>query len=188
MPYSTSGTAAPGLVYTASAHNVIVGNLNALGPAAFNVKQTALTAASTVSVASATTSADISGLTVSITPSSASSKVLVSCLFSGDMDIANTLYVALFRNGSVVSGAVGDAASNRFSATAAISMPANVGESGFFMYLDFPATTSAVTYSVRVRHSSGTTRSLYVNRGAGDADNGTQARFISTITAQEIPV
>lgn len=119
---------------------------------------------------------DVTGLSVTITPSSASSKVLimyqiaVGASTSGDVDVRVT------RGGTVVGDQSLDA--NPYTA----SQPGGVSGGltiGAFNYLDSPATTSALTYQVQTnRRFAGT---QYVNR------NGSNNRFsVSSITAMEI--
>jgi hypothetical protein len=53
-------------------------------------------------------------------------------------------------------------------------------------FLDSPASTSSITYSIDIGHLSGATQTLYLNRSALDTDNARNPRTISTITALEI--
>jgi len=53
-------------------------------------------------------------------------------------------------------------------------------------FLDSPNTTSEINYSIRLFNGSGSTLTLYVNRGGGDGDSADTARTISTITLMEI--
>ena len=151
-----------------------------------NIKQTALTSAFGTAVATATTTGDIAGLTIAITPSANTSKVLVSAFLTLDIDLSNMIYALLHRDGVAIG--VGDAAGSRARVTSAFLPPVNMAGLLSLSFLDSPATTSSVTYSVRLRTSSGGTRTIYVNRGPSDADSGTTSRSISTITAQEVPV
>jgi hypothetical protein len=51
------------------------------------------------------------------------------------------------------------------------------------VYLDSPATTSAVTYKLQVITDTGT---FYINRTSNDSDNVYTGRGVSSITVQEI--
>ena len=89
-----------------------------------------------------------SGLSLSITPTSTSSKILVLFNLPVQKGASNLrISVGLFRNGSEIYLANREACFNNLSSQATETV------SG--MFLDSPATTSAVTYDVRVRVSSG---------------------------------
>jgi hypothetical protein len=124
--------------------------------------------------------ADISGLSVSITPSSATSKILVFCsvntAHTGNND--NTVFVNLIRNSTDISlGSGGDSFNISMASTTNSLQLANL--TNFF--LDSPATTSAVTYkcAFRLQAASGTG---YINRRG--ADN--TYRVPSSITVMEV--
>ena len=126
---------------------------------------------------------DLTGLSVSITPSSASSRILV--LFSINYSISQGTgqqYFQLLRGSTAI--AQGDAAGSR-SQTSSQGAPAqdylmtNYGLS----FVDSPSTTSATTYKIQTRVTAGTG---YINRTVTDTDSGVYPRGISTITVMEI--
>jgi hypothetical protein len=138
---------------------------------------------------SGTTSAwfDITGMSVAITPASASNKVLVSwSLCYGGNAGAVGYYVRLVRNSTAI--ALGNAAGSRLQVTQAIT-PSNVdsfgGATSAVTFLDSPATTSATTYKIQLYQIPGT-QALPINYSQNDGDNNTIGRWISTITVQEI--
>ena len=54
-------------------------------------------------------------------------------------------------------------------------------------YLDSPATTSAVSYSFSAAHDSGSSRTIYINRGSNDTSSYAYVpRATSTITLTEL--
>jgi hypothetical protein len=119
---------------------------------------------------SSQTFTDITGLSLSITPTSSSSKILVlaSVAIGASTDFA---YIRLLRNGTVID--VGDVASNRVQVTGAINYP-NAAPSYIttqvpVTYLDSPATTSSVTYNFQLRSGS-TAAAVYINRTGSDRD------------------
>ena len=131
---------------------------------------------------------NVTGLSASITPTSSTSKILVTAVVngsrSGDYPI---LGFAVTRNGTLVG--VGDAAGSRPRITSSafvFSSDPNNMSNAVNTFLDTPATTSALTYQVQVVGMSSTTTTLYVNYGANQADNGAGGRPISTITLMEI--
>ncbi len=143
---------------------------------------------------------DITGLTVSITPSNANNKILlmpsVSCS-------CTTGYpqILFYKNGSILTDAIGDAANKSYD-NSALERMAFSGHNNTYgttvltaNYLDTAGGTSAITYSMRftnAKHngSYGADIIMYVNRAA-DADEyhaayPKVARFISTFTVMEI--
>lgn len=126
---------------------------------------------------------DITGLSVSITPTSASSKVFVT-LTIGQVDAsAVSAYVFdVTRAGTPVG--VGDAAGSRTRGGAAGAVdPVNRGVSVVWSYLDSPATTSATTYQARCQIGSGT---LWVNRSDSATDAAVYGRTVATLTVMEV--
>lgn len=130
----------------------------------------------------------ISGLSAVITPKSTSSKILVQAVIHIGTSGANEgVGGKLYRNSSEVSGARGDAASNRdrnwfhggdYSSVSSQN-PCTP------MYLDSPASTSQLTYEVYCRaHSS--SYPAYINRSETDTDDNRRSRVISTLTLMEI--
>ena len=158
----------------------------ASGGGIIQVVQTVRTGTESLSIASGAISGDLTGLTASITPRSTSNKILVSVGVNCSAD-SNVCYLYLYRGGAVVSGAIGDAAGSRVrvSATGWTSNNAQ-GETVNFEYLDAPASTSALTYSLRIGHSSGITRTTNINYAYGDTDNATYARAMSYIILMEV--
>jgi hypothetical protein len=152
------------------------------------VKQTVRTDTFSASLNTGEVSGD--AITVTITPASASSKVLVQ--FNGVVGNSNIAGVmaTLYKNGTKVSGLTGDGAGSRQR----ISSSVRITESGTktdawsvsFSYLDSPATTSEITYSMRIHHASGEVQTLYLNRSHADPDTAYGLRAASTITVTEI--
>lgn len=141
----------------------------------------------TASVAS-TANADITGLSVSITPSSISSKILIMSSTVGSCGSRAFLATALKRGGSLLTGAVGDTAGSRPRASAYQfgAVDANGTGVASFHYLDSPASTSAQTYQVSFINTFSTTQTVRVNRTQNDTDSYLGTRSISSITAYEI--
>lgn len=125
------------------------------------------------------------GLSLSITPSSASNKILIFANIgfeiSGD---AGHGYGSIRRDSTDIF--IGDAAGSRPRATFAQNNSGGNGSVAFSMaYLDSPSTTSSISYSANVRSSNGTT--VYVNRSVRDNDGSAfDGRTVSSIVAMEI--
>ena len=157
-------------------------------------KQTVKTDVFSTSINEGTVSGDVTGLTVSITPSSASNKIYLDVRAYGGVDGSTALYGYFYKNGSLMSNAIGDASGS----LARISMGSQQG-TAFRMdmlhgnFADVAGGTSAITYSIRISSAyapaSPSARTLYINRG-GDSDESYGdfkfPRLISTITAMEI--
>lgn len=130
--------------------------------------------------------ADIPGLSVSITPKSTSSKILVISDINGaGTATASVVRSRLLRDSTAIY--IGDAASNRPRSMAGFYLndsyyTAKLGG----VYLDSPSTTSSTTYKLQIGgDSSGST--VYVNRTQTDRDAaGYDVRTASSITVMEI--
>ena len=169
------GDAVTAADYNIMANDVI--NLRALA----NVQSVLLTSSLTQAVT--TTFTNLTGMTVSITPTSNTSRILVYCFASVNQDggVMNTLY-RLARDGTGIL--VGDAAGSRTSAS---SGPHDDGDTkAAFVILDSPATTSAVTYTFQARGATGNA-TIYFNRSKTDTNAAEFIRSASTIIVQEIP-
>jgi hypothetical protein len=126
---------------------------------------------------------DLTGLSVSITPSSASSRIMVFLSINYSIPQATgQQYFQLFRGTTAI--AQGDAAGGR-SQTSSQGAPAQdyLMTNYALQFVDSPGTTSATTYKIQTRVTAGTG---YVNRTVTDTDSGVYPRGISTITVMEI--
>jgi hypothetical protein len=154
-----------------------------------NVQSTTLASTLTLSSAAADTYYDATGLSVNITPTSSSSKILVmvdlSASMAGGADAR--AFFRLVRDSTAVGG--GTASGNRPSASKGFyeGNSVTVENSISWTYLDSPNTTSSVTYKIQYAKSS-TALVMYLNRTGGDPDLASQPRTSSTITVMEIPV
>jgi len=164
-----------GQVLTASQMNALRG--------AFRVLQVESTIKTDSFTMTGTTFTDVTGVSVTVTPSSASSKVLVSATINIGNNAANGTYVRLLRDSTAI--AVGTSTGNRI----AITSGAQLGNSGSpdsvaISFLDSPATTSATVYKIQVRSQGGSV--VAVNRTITDTDSTDYSRGVSTITVMEI--
>ena len=183
MSYAIPALGTAGQVYTAVAHNIIVEDILVSRALQLNVKSTTLTSA--LAQVTSASYADIVGLTVSITPSTVTSKILVVCAVALDQDAGATVtYYALAREGVVILQ--GDAAGSRVRAVASAGNTAANLTTQPVIYLDSPATISTITYSIQVRSNSGA-GTAYVNRAKDDTDSTSRGRGVSTITVIEVP-
>jgi hypothetical protein len=142
------------------------------------VVQTVLT---TTTSTTSTSAVDISGLSLSITPSSASNKVFILVDMALSESTANNLVAwNLVRNSTNL--AVGTSSAT-FQQTGVAINDVTTGGNMLLkqstQYLDSPSTTSATTYKIQWKTSGGT---IYINRRATD----TYMSVSSMITAFEI--
>jgi hypothetical protein len=148
-----------------------------------NAVSTLKTDTFSASIVAGAITGDVTGLTVTITPTSATSKVLV--LVSVSIMPAFGGFT-LYRDGSPTSFIGDGEADRRRGTTGGGTGSDRIADAVAFMALDSPATTSAVTYSIRLSHSSGGTHTFFVNRGSNDANLTETHRMASTITAIEV--
>ena len=129
----------------------------------------------------------VSNYTVNITPTAASSKVYISGFVNVSREGAGYIFLQLTKGGSALDAATGDAASNRPRATAAGSVGGvSQLDTIHFQYLDSPSSTSQQSYSVLLRHDSGSAKHITMNQSYENTDNTYQPRGISVITAMEV--
>jgi len=134
---------------------------------------------------SPTTPEDVTGMSVAITPSATSSKVLLTVSVAYAGSTSNDSYFRVVRGSTLI--AAGDAASSRSRAWFELprSSASVMSGAACLTFLDSPSTTSSTTYKLQVGGSADSAQ-MYVNRGVTDADGNGNARGISTITAIEI--
>jgi hypothetical protein len=131
---------------------------------------------------------DITGLSVTITPTSSTSKFL--CIWSVTMANgadASHGYVRLVRNGTAI--ALADAASNRTTASSAVINTAIAGQSipSTNSYLDSPATSSAITYKLTAANNPIGSSNTFINRSSRDTDLANyDGRSTSSLTVLEV--
>jgi hypothetical protein len=126
---------------------------------------------------------DVTGLSISITPSATSSKIFVMATVwgSNDVGVADAL-IRLMRDSTAIM--IGDAASNRARAQSFVSTQTyRVGVSQL-AHLDSPASTSSLTYKIQV--AADNTGTTYINRTKTDTDSWLWCRSASSITVMEI--
>lgn len=133
---------------------------------------------------------DISGMSVSITPTSATSKILVTVDMRLSTNTNRNITYRLMRGSTAIY--VGDASSSRTQATGGFRMTDDASyemHTQSAVFLDSPATTSATTYKVmwtQTYSSSG--EYAYINRSYDDNDADDRNRCASSITVMEIAV
>ncbi len=149
------------------------------------VVQTVKTDTATISLSTA--NADIPGMSVSITPSSASNKILVMGQVLFSLTSSDIPGLVLVRDSTLVG--VGDANGNRNRNTSGQYTGAGANNNATtvpIMFLDSPATTSSTTYKLQLSRAFSGTITYYLNRNAR-YDNATyDGTYMSSIIVMEV--
>ena len=144
----------------------------------------------TASVTNATY-ADISGLTATITPSSASNKILISFVlqYGGH----NNSYVAwkAYRGSTLLpvgTGTTSNATNASFGGFQEQSNSQYGVQTAVWQYLDSPNSTSALTYKLQWAsvYQPGGNYYIYLNRPQNTDGNAYNIYGVSTVTAMEV--
>ena len=154
------------------------------------VKQTHLTTRFSITFTPATT-VDITGLNLSITPSSTASKILVFARASFELNQVNSQDIVfnLTRNGTLV-GLTSDSVGNRKKGLVGPLMgywtddASSTQDFTAYNYLDSPNSLSALTYQVTFESRWGSI--LHINRCAQDGNSIAFEYLTSSITAMEV--
>jgi hypothetical protein len=130
---------------------------------------------------------DITGLSISITPSSTSNKILILASVNCSNGTAgNRLGIRLAVNGSAITAITGDASSTRTRATSATWAGTSGNDLSHLTinYLHSPGSTSSQSYSVQGSGESGSV--FWCNRSGTNADSGSVYLGASSIVAMEV--
>ena len=177
MPVTINGTSG---IVTATSYAGSGGNLT--GITTGKVLQVAQALKTDAFSTTSTSFVDITGLSVNITPSSSSNKVLVMLEANSSTTGGNNAMFRLKRDSTTLS--VGDAAGSRSQAAYQQRInDTNAALNGSITLLDSPSTTSSTTYQLQAKVQGGT---VDINRTAANTDGAAYARTICTITAMEL--
>jgi hypothetical protein len=154
------------------------------------VKQTHLTTRFSIAYTSGV-DFDVTGLNVSLTPRSSSSKVLIFARLQFEINATDFQDITfnLTRNDTFV-GKTSDAPGSRKTGLAGPCSgyynadASSTQDNMSFNYLDSPNSTAALTYQVAMQSRYGTT--IYINRAVNDTDNIAYEWMTSSITAMEV--
>ena len=130
---------------------------------------------------------NITGLSQAITPVATSSKILLMVTVNALSDAGSQATIDTIRDTTQIF--VGDAASNRISATAMANQNASDSDWSVsnihYTFLDSPNTTSSITYQVRIGGFANGTQ--HVNKSERDSASGSyDNRLASSITLMEV--
>jgi len=152
-----------------------------------NVVQTLKT---DIFAANSATYTPVTGLSVTITPSSDTSKILIIGSIQFSADSQRSVHVRIAGGNS--SAYIGDAGGSRVQSVISardVSSAYELNEAMLnvtMLYLDSPATTSSVTYDVEIRRDSAASGNVTVNRSGATTDNDRYGRGASTLLAIEV--
>ena len=135
---------------------------------------------------SESTFADISGMSIAITPSSNSNKVLVcySVKLSASTNGRNNC-LRLVRGSTVIGGGTGGTTTDAIEHFRQGDSNGNEIYTGNYSFLDSPATTSETTYKLQWSIENAT---AYLNRRGEGGAGSTAFGLASTITLYEVTV
>ena len=123
-------------------------------------------------------------ISVSITPSSSSNKVLVIEDLSASFSDTG-VYLKLFRGSTQI--ALGDSSGSRQRvSTHLLTDQSFIMSSCSCTFLDSPSTTSSTTYHLKAGHPSPSTTTIFVNRSNDDSNAVQIPRGISTLMLMEV--
>jgi len=141
-------------------------------------------------VVAANTDVVLTDLTVTVTPTFATSKFRLEAQVYGEWSVRNATWdstVFFFRDTTKLAhptaGSRNCGVGGMFLSHEADSTSTAEG-SAMFQYFDAPNTTSSITYKVGIKTNSNYT--FYLNRTASNGDNTSNERFVSSICVTEI--
>jgi len=178
------GVGANGTVLTADSAETT--GLKWAAPSAGAVVQVKSVTKTSVFTTTSTSFTDVTGLSVSITPTSASNKILVMVSFMLSANSgAGYPMTRILRDSTAIY--VGDTAGNRtptFAITNLFGTDSRNSSNPSAQFVDTPATTSAITYKLQALNSAGNTTRI---GAGGDDDNVTSsARGAASIVVMEV--
>ena len=148
------------------------------------VKSASLTTPQTISSSS---HVDITGCSVTITPSSSSNKILVLTSVAFGIPQGSHGGFRVVRDGNPIDGGTSVGSRNE-----ALGFFYGYNHNEYDMekygsnFLDAPGDTSAHTYKLQGMTALNTNYTLYINRQANDTNNAERGRGATTITVMEI--
>ena len=137
---------------------------------------------------SSTSYTDVTGLSVSITPSSTSNKILILVNFNASVTATDIFHAYQILRGATAIN-IGDTAGSRTVASVGTALLTATGSNNLIdnfsiNFLDSPSTSSATTYKLQGKVQSG--QNFVINRSDVDSDASFGLRTASSITVMEI--
>jgi len=165
---------------------VTAAKVTGLGKVAQVLQTTKLDTFSTTS----SSNTDVTGLSVAITPSSSSSKILITASISLGSDTADRNLNLFVTRGDTEIYKADQSGSNRQRAGGGLhyhhGLSSTVGTySANIMFLDSPSSTSELTFKIRA-NAGANGGTLHINRTGDSTDDNNRASYPSSITVMEI--
>ena len=192
--YRHTGASADAITLDSSGNVTFPANATCSGTATgfgggkiLQVVQTLKTDTASITSSNTNNFVDISGMSVSITPSATTSKILVffTICLSGN---AGTFHIRLVRGSTNIG--IGTSEGNRLGSTILYrpmgSPYQHACDAVSSTVLDTPSTTSATTYKLQGSAGSTYSATWYFNRTYDNSNNDYDGRPISSITAIEV--
>ena len=128
-------------------------------------------------------------ISVNITPSNSSNKIILVAKLTIGLASDNDIGFAYFKAGSVIDGATADAsgsAARLHSQTFSTHSEQQHNVMGF--YVDTAGGTSQITYDCRLRHGNNSTsgHTIYLNRDHSNGTGDMEQNSMSTLTVIEV--
>ena len=187
-PASTTGNAALELTVPSTASDTL-DSLKRAGNIIQIVSVTKTDVASNSTASQTWWSYTDSSLRVTITPTSASSKIWITGSLTLGVDSQQSMFMRLEKDGVRIDAASGDADGNKSRCMTASQHASNENmphPNKIVNYLDTAGNTNSRYYNFGLAHVSGSTRTIYINRGHQSNDTFYIPKCSSTITAVEI--
>ena len=128
---------------------------------------------------------DVTGFSVSITPTATSSKVLVMAQYNLGVSSGYKMYSSLLRGSTEIYK--GDAAGSRVRVSFGSKANANDDVRAVsHIFLDSPNTTSATTYKIQAYPENGGTLVFNASKNSNDSDQAIYSRDAASITVMEV--
>jgi len=129
---------------------------------------------------------DISGISVSITPSSTSSKIFITANITGGHVINDTNIIFQLKRDTTDIYLGTTASGSRINASASLytGNDSNHADKATMSFVDEPSSSSAITYKVQFKSYSGS--AVYINRSSADVDAGYNVRQASSLIVMEV--
>lgn len=129
---------------------------------------------------------NVTGLTATITPTSASSRLIVYIVVNTSNNDNAAAGFRLYRDGSAIL--IGDTRGSRNADTVGRNFSGGVADIfNTFSFGEVPANAAtSTTFSIRLRNNGGSTNTIHVNRCGTDSDDNARSTPISSIMIMEI--
>tara|TARA_B100000131_G_C17931467_1_gene538507 strand:+ start:293 stop:835 length:543 start_codon:yes stop_codon:yes gene_type:complete len=134
---------------------------------------------------------EVSGLSITVTPNSSSSKFLIMANLTYGADHDNQYASGYMVRDNTDIGVGTTATGNQLNVSFPMSLSNGAAENyklrqASMTYLDSPSTTSSITYKVKARNDDPAGNNFYINRPNATDNNDYIHRGISTLTVMEI--